>query len=165
MIYCMYIYHRQQCIYFINWNRSRLPRGGSEARSPSDDVPGGADGSRAEQKLLSGLLFSMKSFCRKIAPGNAPPTACNSFDSFSTRCYKVHYYEAASGLQVVVMTSPSVADLHDDITRIIADMFVPHVTRSPLYIPGKPIQSETFAAELDRYVRGLSSFSTPAAII
>lgn len=117
-----------------------------------------------DQKLMFGLLFSLKSFTAKMDPlssskGNlgAPQLvgqAC-SFHSFRTNTYKLHLLDTPSGIKIVLVTDPKMGDLRDALNYIYSNIYVEYVVKNPLYTPGQPFRFELFNSVLDQYVRTL----------
>eukprot|EP01068_Selenidium_serpulae_P011754 Selendium_serpulae@DN5720_c0_g1_i1.p1 len=147
MIYCLYIFHRQYCIFYCDWNRTRKPPRRSHHPDQGDEC-----GQREEQKLLSGLLFSLKSFSQKLDPQPQPEgqvlPVSNPFNSFTTALYKLHYFETPTGYKFVMMTDPSVADMKESMKRIYSDLFVQMVVRNASYEVGSLIESPEFEEAL-----------------
>eukprot|EP01069_Polyplicarium_translucidae_P005845 Polyplicarium_translucidae@DN2864_c0_g1_i12.p2 len=156
MFFCFFIYHRQYCVYFTSFSQ---PHPGStslrfELRAPSV----------SEQKLLAGLLFSLKSFCQKLSPN--PPGSASPFTSFSTKLYKAHCFETANGYKFVMMTDPKVSDLTEFLGSIYRDVFVPQVVNSPSFELGTPVLSQGFTQELKmRVQRNLSQSAASTATV
>lgn len=109
-IYAFYVYDRRYCLYRQYWDCS----------APEPEKL---------QKLLNGLLFSLKRFCEKISSplyvrfasilipnrhssdpykigGQQPP-----FETMSTPTYKIHLYETLSGYKFVFLTHPAMPSL------------------------------------------------------
>ncbi|CAM0880490.1 unnamed protein product [Alopecurus aequalis] len=116
-----------------------------------------------DQKLMFGLLFSLRSFTAKIDPtstenGNLgapllPGQGC-SFHSFKTNTYKLNYMESPSGIKLILLTHPRTGDQRDALKHIYS-LYVEYVVKNPLYAPGSPIKCELFNKHLDQYVKTL----------
>lgn len=116
-----------------------------------------------DQKLMFGLLFSLRSFTAKMDPtsvdkGNLgvpllPGQGC-SFHSFRTNTYKLSFMESPSGIKLILVTHPKTGDLRDTL-RHIYNIYVEYVVKNPLYVPGTPIKCELFNTNLDQYVKTL----------
>eukprot|EP00386_Alphamonas_edax_P009551 GDKI01031377.1.p1 GENE.GDKI01031377.1~~GDKI01031377.1.p1 ORF type:complete len:145 (+),score=14.85 GDKI01031377.1:53-487(+) len=141
MIYCFYVYHRQFCVYYEDWNRTRKPKDAS-----------------AEEKLISGLLFGIKGFTQKVSPMGQP-----GFNCITTPLFKLHYYETMSGYKLVFMTDPTVQSMVPHLQRIYSDIFLEHVIKAPGYTPGGQVASPSFQKELNSFVRSVPWFVTPPA--
>ncbi|CAN6477159.1 unnamed protein product [Victoria cruziana] len=144
---CIYIFNRNGvCLLYKEWQRPL------KTLSPQQD-----------QKLMFGLLFSLKSFTAKMDPLSAdkgnlgvpqlPGQAC-SFHSFSTNTYKLSFMETPSGIKIILVTDPKTSDLREPL-RNIYNLFVEYVVKNPLCVPGNPIRSDLFNTALDQYVRNL----------
>lgn len=117
-----------------------------------------------DQKLMFGLLFSLKSFTAKMDPvgGNKgtlgmpslPGQGC-SFHSFRTNTYKLSFMESPSGIKLILITDPRMGDLRDALKFIYNNIYVEYVVKNPLYTPGLPFTCELFNATLDQYVKTL----------
>ncbi|XP_039144171.1 trafficking protein particle complex subunit 1 [Dioscorea cayenensis subsp. rotundata] len=116
-----------------------------------------------DQKLMFGLLFSLRSFTAKMDPtssdkGNLgvpllPGQGC-SFHSFRTNTYKLSFMESPSGIKLILVTHAKTSDLREAL-RYIYNLYVEYVVKNPLYVPGTPIKSELFNTNLDQYVKTL----------
>ncbi|KQK03376.1 trafficking protein particle complex subunit 1 [Brachypodium distachyon] len=116
-----------------------------------------------DQKLMFGLLFSLRSFTAKIDPtstehGNLgapllPGQGC-SFHSFKTNTYKLNYMESPSGIKLILLTHPRTGDQRDALKQIYS-LYVEYVVKNPLYAPGSPIKCDLFNKHLDQYVKTL----------
>ncbi|XP_006644226.3 trafficking protein particle complex subunit 1 isoform X2 [Oryza brachyantha] len=116
-----------------------------------------------DQKLMFGLLFSLRSFTSKIDPTTAekgnlgvpllPGQGC-SFYSFKTNTYKLNFLESPSGIKLILITHPRTGDQRDTLKHIY-NLYVEYVVKNPLYAPGTPIKCELFNKHLDQYVKTL----------
>eukprot|EP00250_Pteridium_aquilinum_P012346 c20671_g1_i1 orf=91-555(+) len=145
---CMYIYNRNGvCLHYHLWYRPLT------TLSPQQD-----------QKLMFGLLFSLRSFTVKMDPTSThkghlgvpqlPGQGC-SFHSFSTNTYKLSLLETPSGIKIVLVTDPGMGDLREALRHIYSNIYVEYVIKNPLYTPGEPFRCELFNAALDQYVKTL----------
>lgn len=144
---CMYIFNRNGvCLYYKEWHRPLT------TLSPQQD-----------QKLMFGLLFSLKSFTAKMDPTSAnkgnlgvpqlPGEGC-SFHSFRTNTYKLNLMESPSGIKMILITDPRMGDLREAL-KYIYNIYVEYVAKNPLYTPGQPFRCDLFNTTLDHYVRNL----------
>jgi len=141
MIYSFYIFGRNgACLYYEDWNRRTAPKSMLE-----------------EQKLMFGLLYSLRSFCTKISP-----KPCTSFSYFKTSLYKLHLFETATGLKFILLTDVSAPTHRDELSRIYKDIYVEYVVKNPAHKVGEPITVDGFISKLAEYVKKLPSFSSPA---
>ncbi|KAH1223498.1 Trafficking protein particle complex subunit 1 [Glycine soja] len=145
----MYVFNRNGvCLLYREWNR---PLRTLDAQQ--------------DQKLMFGLLFSLKSLTAKMDPTSAvekgnlgmpqlPGQGC-SFHSFRTNTYKLSFMESPSGIKIILVTHPRTGDLRESL-KYIYNLYVEYVVKNPLYTPGSPIRCELFNTTLDQYVRGIS---------
>lgn len=145
---CMYIFNRNGvCLHYHVWLR-----------------PHTTLSQQQDQKLMFGLLFSLKSFTAKMDPvggnkGNLgipslPGQGC-SFHSFRTNTYKLSFMESPSGIKLILVTDPRMGDLREALKFIYNNIYVEYVVKNPLYTPGQPFKCELFNATLDQYVKTL----------
>ncbi|CEL97884.1 unnamed protein product [Vitrella brassicaformis CCMP3155] len=129
MLYSFYLYYRHYCVYHEAFNHGRVAK----------DL-------RGDQKLISGLLFSMKSFCQKINPKDLGPNALgNPFRSYSTPEYKLHYFESLSGYKLLFMTDPSVPLLRELLSFIYGSLVVEQIIKNPTFDIGERLTGHPLA--------------------
>ncbi|KAG0629985.1 hypothetical protein M758_1G144700 [Ceratodon purpureus] len=145
---CMYIFNRNGvCLHYHVWMR-----------------PHTTLSQQQDQKLMFGLLFSLKSFTAKMDPvggnkGNLgmpslPGQGC-SFHSFRTNTYKLSFMESPSGIKLILVTDPRMGDLREALRFIYSNIYVEYVVKNPLYTLGQPFKCELFNSTLDQYVKTL----------
>lgn len=100
---------------------------------------------------MYGMIFSIKSLLARLSPVSAK----ESFISYKTSAYKLHFLETATGLKFVLTTDTTVGSLQDTLWHIYSSIYVDNVVRNPHCTPGAWISSELFATELDSYVAEL----------
>lgn len=143
----LYVFNRGGvCLLYREWNR------------PLRTLDANQD-----QKLMFGLLFSLRSFTAKMDPTSVekvnlgapllPGEGC-SFHCFRTNTYKLNFMETPSGIKIILVTHPKTGDLRESL-RYIYNIFVEYVVKNPLYVPGTPIKCELFNTNLDKYVKTL----------
>lgn len=143
----MYIFNRNGvCLLYREWNR-----------------PLRTLNIQQDQKLMFGLLFSLKSLTSKMDPVCAEKVSLGvpqlagqgcAFHSFRTNTYKLSFMETPSGIKLILVTHPRTGDLRESL-KYIYNLYVEYVVKNPLYNPGTPIRCELFNTTLDQYVRGL----------
>ncbi|KAL2621896.1 hypothetical protein R1flu_002101 [Riccia fluitans] len=146
---CMYMFNRQGvCLHYHVWLRpvSVLSR-------------------QEDQKLMFGLLFSLKLFTAKMDPvggskgqlgaAQLQGQGC-SFHSFQTNTYKLSFMETPTGLKIVLVTDSKMSDLREALKYIYSNIYVEYVVKNPLYTPDTPFKCELFNQNLDNYVKTLS---------
>lgn len=129
MIFNLYIYNKSGiCIYYEEWNRKK----------PSSNLA-------EEQKLLFGMLFSLKSFVTKTSPKPYPCTiVINSiewymgglslmrhriddkigFHCYKTSTYKLHFYETLTNVKFIILTDPNTPDLREELKKLHSQIYV-----------------------------------------
>ena len=136
MIYEFYIFNNiGNCLFYLNLREKT-----SEVNPQQD------------QKLIFGMLHTLKSFCRKFSP---VPVTVNPFSSYVTDAYKFHVLETNSGLNFVMFTSAEMLDQTHSLKWIYSTIYSPYIVRSPFYEPKKQINSTVFKEKLDEYLRSL----------
>ena len=103
---------------------------------------------------MYGMIFSIKSLVSRLSTVSTK----ESFTSYGTTKYKLHFFETATGLKFVLNTDTSVGSLNDTLRNIYSTIYVEYVVRNPLCKAGEWITSELFSSELDTYVKGLPFF-------
>ncbi|GAA5824596.1 hypothetical protein JCM11251_000489 [Rhodosporidiobolus azoricus] len=102
---------------------------GSEARAAAGD--GGKGKGRLafdeEAKLVYGVVFSLRNMVNKLSSRGD-----ESFHSFSTSHYKLHYLHTPTSFHFVLVTSPMNASLRPLLRQIYTGPFAEHVVRNPL---------------------------------
>mmetsp|Transcript_50046 Transcript_50046/g.156630 ORF Transcript_50046/g.156630 Transcript_50046/m.156630 type:complete len:146 (-) Transcript_50046:599-1036(-) len=142
MIYCFYLFDRNGvCLYYEDWHRVKRPKNLPE-----------------EQKLIFGLLFSLKATVCAMRPGGDGKLVPDALQSYNTSTYKLHYYETPTGLRFILITDPPVPSLRECLRQIYSHIYVEYVTKNPLQALGAPISSTIFSQSLNKYIRGLPYF-------
>ncbi|KAJ7548497.1 hypothetical protein O6H91_07G014300 [Diphasiastrum complanatum] len=144
---CLYVFNRNGiCLHYHVWLRPLITLSAQQ-----------------DQKLLFGLLYSLKSFAAKVDPLSTgkenlsfqqPPGQGCSFHSFRTNTYKLSLLETPSGIKFILVTDPRMGDLRDAM-KYIYNIYVEYVVKNPLYEPGQPFRCELFNSTLDQYVKTL----------
>uniref|UniRef100_A0A8C4RBF0 Trafficking protein particle complex subunit n=1 Tax=Eptatretus burgeri TaxID=7764 RepID=A0A8C4RBF0_EPTBU len=139
-VYNLYVFDRHgTCLYYGEWNRKNTT----------------GISLKGEFKLMYGMLFSLKSFIKKLSPTDVK----EGFLSYQTSKYKLHYYETPTGIKIVMNTDIAVGNVRDVLQRAYSTIYVDFVVRNPLCSLDEPIQSELFKQKIDAFVRGLPFFS------
>ena len=137
MLYTFYIFHRsQKCLVYEAFARTR----------PSQDL-------KDEQRLIFGLIVTMKSIVSTI-------DKVHTFNTITTKHYKMHVYETASGYYFVVTSDPNVPDLRDALKHIHSELFTQVLLRDPTYEPGTPIEHVQFMHEVRQFFQLKPYFSS-----
>eukprot|EP01134_Creolimax_fragrantissima_P000965 CFRG0965T1 len=126
------------CIYYKQWNRTK------DAAMSQDE----------EFKLMYGMLYSIKSFAKRLSP--QPGKEALRF--FKTNQYKLHFYEAPTGLKLILITSADAGDMDSTLRSLYSQIYVEYAVKNPKYTPSSEITSELFAAKLDQFIRSQAIF-------
>jgi hypothetical protein len=158
MIYNFYVYDRKgNCIYYEEWNR-KIPTKNLEE----------------EQKLMYGMLWSLKSFVKKTSPSPygfvfiyfvlicISDTDTSGFHFYKTNAYKLHFYETPTNIKFIVTSDPEVGDLRDALRNIYKNVFVEYVVKNPLYKLTEPVKCELFVENLNKEIKNLPAFKSPS---
>ncbi|KAG5368409.1 Trafficking protein particle complex subunit 1 [Yarrowia sp. C11] len=109
-----------------------------------------------EAKLIFGAVFSLRNMATKWAGENGS----DSFVSFKTNKYKLHYFETPTNLKMVLLTDPSRPSLRDSLHDIYVNLFVEYVTKNALspqeFSAANPIDNDLFNNGVDTYIKGLA---------
>ncbi|KAI9193385.1 Sybindin-like protein [Polychytrium aggregatum] len=162
-IYNIYIFDRKcACIYFSSWNVDPGLKGDSQEYDEMPLNPSKARGTLSgtqeiawdeEVKLVYGVIFSLRNFVSKLS--TKQPKDC--FTSYRTKTYKLHFFEAPSGLKIVMSTDPNMDTQREALQLIYSNIYVEYVVKNPLQGPG-PIRNDLFKQKLHQFVRSLPGF-------
>jgi len=143
-IYGLYIFNREgTCLLNRRYNQS------SSSTSSKSAIQ--------QQKLMWGLLYSLKDFVKQLTPNTLDENEQEPFHSFTTSEYKVHYLETPHGLRIVLTSDPALPRLHETLGQIYK-LYVEYVVKNPLYTLGQPIQAPVFQARLEGWMESLPFF-------
>ncbi|KAI8319247.1 snare-like protein [Martensiomyces pterosporus] len=113
-----------------------------------------------EAKLVYGVVFSTRNIVNKLS-GKDGPQGGNpgGFMSFATNTYRLHYYEAPSGIKIVLNTDTATKSMQHVLEMIYRNIYVEYVVKNPLFHPNPrkstPIENDYFRAVLNNYIRDL----------
>eukprot|EP00455_Lapot_gusevi_P037618 TRINITY_DN4222_c0_g1_i2.p1 TRINITY_DN4222_c0_g1~~TRINITY_DN4222_c0_g1_i2.p1 ORF type:complete len:145 (+),score=15.22 TRINITY_DN4222_c0_g1_i2:71-505(+) len=142
VFYLLVIFNRQgKCLFTMECNKRRTKKGKPEQ----------------EQKLMFGLLHSLKSFVNRITPRPLDQLESEPLNSFVTKGYKLHYFETLSGLRFVLTTDPTVGNLQE-LLRSVYALYVEYVSKNPLYQVGDSVDCQLFVSKLSEYMRAHPNF-------
>ena len=136
MLFNMYIYNRKgKCLFYKEWNRT--------LNTLADDVA-------EEQKLVYGMLFSLKDLTSKLSPQGHS----EGIHMVKTDSYTLHHFQSASGMVFVLNTDVETPDLYEALKHIYSNIYVECVTRNPLYSYSTdlPIDSPLFLSKVEEYL-------------
>ncbi|KAI9894430.1 MAG: TRAPP subunit bet5 [Vezdaea aestivalis] len=162
VVYSFYIFDRHtSCIYSRRWTSARpTSTGSTEPPSSSGGDRSGpvrSTGGRRnalsatdDAKLIFGVVFSLRGMVRKLGGDD------DSFVSYRTNSYKLHYYETASNLKFVMLTDPRSENLRIVLHQIYVNLYVEYVVKNPLapaeHLNGEGVANELFEMGLDSFI-------------
>ena len=96
---------------------------------------------------------------RRVA---SPPlrSADDSFHSFSTSAYKLHYLRTPTSTHFVLVTSPTPASCRHILRQVYTGPFTEHVVRNPMIeldsaISGQGIDNDAFRSAVTKMLGGM----------
>ncbi|RJE26033.1 hypothetical protein PHISCL_01635 [Aspergillus sclerotialis] len=129
VVYSFYIFDRHaECIYKRRW----LPRPTSisgKASRPTSEIPSSSNGvppvfgqsdrtTDDDAKLIFGTVFSLRNMVRKLGGED------DSFVSYNTSQYKLHYYETPTNIKFVMLTDVKSPSMRVALQQIYINLFV-----------------------------------------
>ena len=123
------------CLYYKEWSRPH----NSMRHDAGED-----------QKLVFGMLFSLKDLAHKLAP----PAEMDSLRMVKTKAFCLHHYETPTGLIFALNTDCETTSQHARLENVYKTLYIDFVARNPLYDgrKGEPIRSELFSRKLEEYL-------------
>ncbi|KAJ2849869.1 TRAPP complex subunit bet5 [Coemansia brasiliensis] len=121
-----------------------------------------------EAKLVYGVVYSTRNIINKFN-GKDSPQGGNpgGFMSFATNTYRLHYYEAPTGVKFVLNTDVNTTSMQPVLEMIYRNIYVEYVVKNPLFTidptASTPIENDYFRAVLNNYIREISSAAMPTA--
>ncbi|KAH6850084.1 Longin-like domain-containing protein [Chaetomium sp. MPI-CAGE-AT-0009] len=144
-VYSFYIFDRHtECIYTKTWlpPASSAPMAAALRTSSADDA-----------KLIFGTVFSLRNMVRKLGGED------DAFVAFRTAHYKLHYYETASSLRLVMLTDTATPSMRNVLHQVYINLWLEYVVKNPLspveHKGGAGVKNELFELALDQFIRGL----------
>ncbi|KAJ2611260.1 TRAPP complex subunit bet5 [Coemansia sp. RSA 1365] len=115
-----------------------------------------------EAKLVYGVVFSTRNIINKLSSKDSPQGGNpGGFMSLATNTYRLHYYEAPTGVKFVLNTDTATTSMQQVLEMIYRNIYVEYVVKNPLFRidPTKsiPIENDFFRAVLNNYIREISS--------
>ncbi|KAI5854802.1 Longin-like domain-containing protein [Tricharina praecox] len=181
-IYSFYIFDRHcECIYVKQWlDRERAYRNSqpppslsgissptvtaSDRRSiatiPDAPVattnfrpPPGRLSVQDDAKLVFGVVFSLRNMVKKLSGPE------DTFLTYRTGVYKLHYYETPTNLKFVMLTDIKTNALRAVLHQIYVNLYVEFVTKNPLspteHSGGEGVAVEYFELALERFLQSI----------
>jgi len=106
-----------------------------------------------DAKLIFGTVFSLRNMVRKLGGDD------DAFVAFRTAHYKLHYYETASNLRLVMLTDTATPSMRNVLHQVYINLWVEYVVKNPLspveHKRGVGVKNELFEVALDQFIRGL----------
>lgn len=151
-----------ECIYSRRWTpqppatttkAGARPQSGSSITSAAVEAPTGRRGMSHsdDEKLIFGLVFSLRNMVQKLGGED------DTFLSYRTGEYKLHYYETATRMKFVMLTDTKQNNLRPYLHQIWANLWVEYVVKNPL----APIEHPGgVGVANDLFEKGLEAFVT-----
>ncbi|KAF2993094.1 TRAPP subunit bet5 [Curvularia kusanoi] len=170
VLYSFYIFDRHtECIYSRRWTPRPVSSSGTStitkttrptsSASLSSTAPNDGSGAAPthkglshadDEKLIFGLVFSLRNMVTKL--GGADDT----FLSYRTGEYKLHYYETPTRMKFVMLTDTKVPNLRQYLYQIWANLYVEYVVKNPLapteHPGGVGVSNELFERGLEAFL-------------
>ncbi|CZR59154.1 related to multiple myeloma protein 2 [Phialocephala subalpina] len=106
-----------------------------------------------DAKLIFGTIFSLRNMVRKLGGPE------DSFISYRTGQYKLHYYETPSSIKFVMLTDTQTLNMRNVLHQIYVNLYVEFVVKNPLspveHPGGEGVANELFELALDQFVKGV----------
>lgn len=164
-VYSFYIFDRHtQCIYSRKWAQRPLSsaskavqrQSGASALSNGPDVPGvnrKALSSEDDAKLIFGTIFSLKRMVKSLGGDD------DSFLSYRTGEYKLHYFETPTQLKFVMLTDTRIGNMRTVLYQIWANLYVEYVVKNPIspveHTGGFGVANELFEGGLEGFISSI----------
>ncbi|GAB7347906.1 hypothetical protein MBLNU459_g5429t1 [Dothideomycetes sp. NU459] len=160
-VYSFYIFDRHtECIYSRRWaqrpisaNINAAQRQSGTSAISNGDVPGvsgKALSNEDDAKLIFGTIFSLRRMVRQLGGED------DSFLSYRTGEYKLHYFETATNLKFVMLTDTRIANMRTVLYQIWANLYVEYVVKSPIspveHPGGVGVANELFEGALESFI-------------
>jgi hypothetical protein len=158
-IFSFYIFDRHaDCIYTRRWappapinSKPTRPTSNSSITSTSTPQPTRKALSKEDDaKLIFGLVFSLRNMVHKLGGED------DTFLSYRTAEYKLHYYETPTRMKFVMLTDTKQNNLRVALHQIWATLYVEYVVKNPLapveHPGGIGVANELFERGLDAFV-------------
>ncbi|KAL2358062.1 Longin-like domain-containing protein [Cryomyces antarcticus] len=156
VVYSFYIFDRHtECIYSKRWTPSSTSNNKaatSNALSNGNILPAARKALSKEDdaKLIFGTVFSLKRMVRQLGGED------DSFLSYRTGEYKLHYYETPTNIKFVMLTDTKTNNLRIVLHQIWANLYVEFVVKNPLspaeHPGGVGVSNELFELGLESFI-------------
>jgi len=173
VVYSFYIFDRHtECIYSKLWARQDRPASSTSAAKPTRPISDASTTSNGvaldlgpararparlsaqdDAKLIFGTIFSLRNMVRKLGGQD------DSFISYRTGQYKLHYYETPTNIKFVMLTDTQTPNMRAVLIQIYVNLYVEFVVKNPLspveHPGGEGVANELFELALDQFVKGV----------
>lgn len=106
-----------------------------------------------DARLIFGTIYSLRNIVRKLGGLD------DSFISYRTGQYKLHYYETPTNVKFIILTDIGTLNMRNVLHQIYVNLYVEYVIKNPLspieHKGGKGVANELFELALDQFVKGL----------
>ncbi|KAJ2339324.1 TRAPP complex subunit bet5, partial [Coemansia sp. RSA 2618] len=87
-----------------------------------------------EAKLVYGVVYSTRNIINKFNSKDSPQGGNpGGFMSFATNTYRLHYYEAPTGVKFILNTDVGTASMQPVLEMIYRNIYVEYVMKNPLF--------------------------------
>lgn len=164
-LFSFWIFDRHtECIYSKRWaqqpqsttSKSLQRQTGSGAFGNNADVPGvnrKALSTEDDAKLIFGSVFSLRRMVRQLGGED------DSFLSYRTGEYKLHYFETPTNLKFVMLTDTRIGNMRTVLHQIWANLYVEYVVKNPIspveHPGGIGVSNELFEGGLEAFMNSL----------
>ncbi|KAK7524272.1 Sybindin-like protein [Phyllosticta citriasiana] len=164
VVYSFYIFDRHsECIYSKRWMQRPVrssaktirPQSGGSLVSDGDRDSSGRKALSKEDdaKLMFGTIFSLRNMVKQLGGED------DTFLSYRTAEYKLHYYETPTRLKFVMLTDTKTNNLRIVLHQIWANLYVEFVVKNPIapveHPGGVGVANELFEMGLDSFINSV----------
>ncbi|KAI1617839.1 Longin-like domain-containing protein [Exophiala viscosa] len=157
VVYSFYIFDRHaECIYKKRWPPPSMSSSGKVSKPAAQAYINGGASARStlsaedDAKLVFGTVFSLRNMVRKLGGDD------DSFLSYRTSQYKLHYYETPTNIKFVMLTDTKSGSMRIALQQIYVNCYVEYVVKNPLapieHPGGIGVNNELFEASLEQFV-------------
>jgi hypothetical protein len=151
-------YIAAECIYTKRWTQAAVQRNSATNALSNGDVPAitrKALTVEDDAKLIFGTVFSLRRIVRQLGGDD------DSFLSYRTGEYKMHYFETPTQLKLVMLTDTRVGNMRTVLHQIWATLYVEYVVKNPLspieHPKGVGVSNELFEGGLESFIVSLAN--------
>ncbi|KAM0699742.1 hypothetical protein Q7P36_000745 [Cladosporium allicinum] len=153
-VYSFYIFDRHtECIYTKRWTKAAVQRNSATNALSNGDVPAVTRKALTvedDAKLIFGTVFSLRRIVRQLGGDD------DSFLSYRTGEYKMHYFETPTQLKFVMLTDTRVGNMRTVLHQIWATLYVEYVVKNPLspveHPKGVGVSNQLFEGGLESFI-------------